>query len=139
MLQAMNTGHEGSMSTGHANSVSDMLSRLETMVLMAAPLPLDAIRQQIASSLDVMIFISRFRDGSRKISEISEVMGVKNREIILNQLYKFKEEREEKGIVIGKLISTGNSFKNTIKIRQNLGYYPDHPLLRELELKAPTK
>ena len=127
MLQAMNTGHEGSMSTGHANSVSDMLSRLETMVLMAAPLPLDAIRQQIASSLDVMIFISRFRDGSRKISEISEVMGVKNREIILNQLYKFKEEREEKGIVIGKLISTGNSFKNTIKIRQNLGYYPDHP------------
>ena len=62
----------------HANSVSDMLSRLETMVLMAAPLPLDAIRQQIASSLDVMIFISRFRDGSRKISEISEVMGVKN-------------------------------------------------------------
>ncbi len=139
MLQAMNTGHEGSMSTGHANSVSDMLSRLETMVLMAAPLPLDAIRQQIASSLDVMIFISRFRDGSRKISEISEVMGVKNREIILNQLYKFKEEREEKGIVIGKLRSTGNSFKNTIKIRQNLGYYPDHPLLRELELKAPTK
>lgn len=130
MLQAMNTGHEGSMSTGHANSISDMLSRLETMVLMAASLPLDAIRKQISSSLDVMIFISRFRDGSRKISGISEVMGLENREIVLNELYKYKEDAQNiDGKVIGKLTPTGKPFMNTMKIRQNLGYYPAHPLL----------
>mgnify|MGYP001466819948 FL=1 len=79
MLQAMNTGHDGSMSTGHANSTRDMLSRLETMVLTAAPLPLDAIRKQIASALDIIIFLSRLRDHSRRTMEISEVLDYKKR------------------------------------------------------------
>jgi len=130
MLQAMNTGHEGSMSTGHANSIRDMLSRLETMVLMAAPLPLEAIRKQIASSLDVMIFLSRFRDGTRKVTEISEVMGVHDGEVKLNQLYRFEEKGENKdGRISGQLVSTGNKLQNMAKIRQYLGYIPDHPLI----------
>lgn len=130
MLQAMNTGHEGSMSTGHANSILDMLTRLETMVLMAAPLPLEAIRKQIASSLDVMIFLSRFRDGSRKVTEICEVLGYYDGEIKLNHLYKYEEEGEdENGKVSGKLKSTGSVLQNTLKIKQNLGHYPEHPIL----------
>ena len=90
MLQAMNTGHDGSLSTGHANSVHDMLSRLETMVLQgSAGLPLEAIRQQIASAVDIIIHLSRLRDKSRKTMEICEVVGYKDGEIILNPLYKF--------------------------------------------------
>ena len=95
MLQAMNTGHDGSMSTGHANSTSDMLSRLETMVLMAAPLPLEAIRKQIASAIDIMIFLSRLRDHSRRTMEITEVIGYKDGEILLNPLFVFEEEGED--------------------------------------------
>ncbi|AGC68363.1 putative conjugal transfer protein [Thermoclostridium stercorarium subsp. stercorarium DSM 8532] len=130
MLQAMNTGHEGSMSTGHANSIRDMLSRLETMVLMAAPLPLEAIRKQIASSLDIMIFLSRFRDGTRKVTEISEVLGYFDGEVKLNSLYRFEEEGEdEKGKVLGQLKPTGNKLQNTAKIRQHIGNMPNHPLI----------
>ncbi|MDD4295484.1 MAG: CpaF family protein [Ruminiclostridium sp.] len=121
MLQAMNTGHDGSMSTGHANSVKDMLTRLETMVLMAAPLPLDAIRKQIASSLDILIFLSRFRDGSRKVTEITEVLGFEKGEITLNPLFTYNEdEKSEEGTIVGSLKSTGNKLINTIKIKQNL-------------------
>ncbi len=121
MLQAMNTGHDGSMSTGHANSVKDMLTRLETMVLMAAPLPLDAIRKQIASSLDIMIFLSRFRDGSRKITEIAEVLGYERGEITLNPLFKFNEDgKTDEGMIVGSLKSTGNKLINITKINQNL-------------------
>lgn len=131
MLQAMNTGHEGSMSTGHANSIYDMLSRLETMVLMAAPLPLEAIRKQIASSLDIMVFLSRFRDGSRKVAEICEVLGCRNGEIALNPLYTFEEEGDdENGKVSGQLKPTGNKLQNTAKIRQYLGYIPNHPAIK---------
>ncbi|NLV62974.1 MAG: CpaF family protein [Clostridiaceae bacterium] len=123
MLQAMNTGHEGSMSTGHANSVKDMLTRLETMVLMAVPMPLEAIRKQIASSLDIMIFLSRFRDGSRKITEICEVLDYENGDINLNPLFIFEEQGEDNdGKIIGQLKSTGNELKNTYKFKQNLGY-----------------
>ena len=87
MLQAMNTGHDGSLSTGHANSTEDMLSRLETMVLQgAAGLPLEAIRQQIASAVDIIIHLSRLRDKSRKTMEITEVVGYENGKIILNPL-----------------------------------------------------
>ena len=83
MLQAMNTGHDGSLSTGHANSTEDMLSRLETMVLQGADgLPLEAIRQQIASAVDVIIHLSRLRDKSRRTMEITEVVGYKNKEIV---------------------------------------------------------
>jgi pilus assembly protein CpaF len=123
MLQAMNTGHEGSMSTGHANSVKDMLSRLETMVLMAVPMPLEAIRKQIASSIDIMIFLSRFRDGSRKVVEICEVLDYENGDIQLSPLFIFEEKGENSdGKIIGELKSTGNVLKNTYKIRQNLGF-----------------
>lgn len=93
MLQAMNTGHDGSLSTGHANSTEDMLSRLETMVLQgAAGLPLEAIRQQIASAVDIIIHLSRLRDKSRKTMEITEVVGYEDGKIVLNPLYVFEED-----------------------------------------------
>lgn len=93
MLQAMNTGHDGSLSTGHANSAHDMLSRLETMVLSgAAGLPLEAIRQQIASAVDIIIHLSRLRDSSRKTMEITEVAGLENGKILLNPLFRFSED-----------------------------------------------
>ncbi len=91
LLQAMNTGHDGSFSTGHANSSKDMLSRLETMVLMAAELPLPAIRSQIASALDIMVHVARMRDKSRKVVSIEEVYGIENGEIILNPLFTYHE------------------------------------------------
>ena len=93
MLQAMNTGHDGSLSTGHANSTRDMLSRLETMVLSgAAGLPLEAVRQQIASAIDIIIHLARLRDKSRKTMEITEVVGYENGKILLNPLYVFEED-----------------------------------------------
>lgn len=93
MLQAMNTGHDGSISTGHANTAYDMLSRLETMVLSgAAGLPLEAIRQQIASAVDIIVHLSRMRDSSRKLVEIAEVEGLKDGKIVLNTLFKFDED-----------------------------------------------
>ena len=108
MLQCLNTGHDGSMSTGHANSSKDMLSRLENMVLMAAELPLAAIRQQIASGLDIIVHLGRLRDKSRKVLEISEVCGFENGEIIIRGLYGFREEGFENGKVIGSLKKTGD-------------------------------
>lgn len=91
MLQALNTGHEGSLSTAHANSTKDMLSRLETMVLMGMNLPMEAIRRQIASGLDLLIHLGRMRDRSRKVLEITEVLGYENGEIQLNPLFCWKE------------------------------------------------
>ena len=103
MLQAMNTGHDGSLSTGHANSTQDMLSRLETMVLQGAEgLPLEAIKQQIASAVDIIIHLSRFRDKSRKTMEITEVVGVENGQIILNPLYKFEEDANSTPIIASR-------------------------------------
>lgn len=119
MLQAMNTGHDGSLSTGHANSTQDMLSRLETMVLQgAAGLPLEAIRQQIASAVDIIIHLSRLRDKSRKTMEICEVVGYENGQIILNPLYVFEEDENstlEK--VSGSLKRTENKMQNDFKLR----------------------
>lgn len=119
MLQAMNTGHDGSLSTGHANSTQDMLSRLETMVLQGAVgLPLEAIRQQIASAVDIIIHLSRLRDKSRKTMEITEIVGYKDGEIILNPLYKFEEDENstlEK--VSGSLKRTKNKMKNVFKLQ----------------------
>ncbi len=118
MLQAMNTGHDGSLSTGHANSTEDMLSRLETMVLQGADgLPLEAIRQQIASAVDVIIHLSRLRDKSRRTMEITEVVGYKNKEIVLNPLYIFEEDENstlEK--VSGSLRRTKNKMVNRFKL-----------------------
>lgn len=110
MLQAMNTGHDGSISTGHANSAEDMISRLETMVLQgAAGLPLEAIRQQIASAVDIIIHLSRMRDGSRKTIAISEVKELaENGRIVLNPLYRFVDEDPASPKVRGSLQRTGN-------------------------------
>ena len=119
MLQAMNTGHDGSLSTGHANSTEDMLSRLETMVLQgAAGLPLDAIRQQIASAVDTIIHLSRLRDKSRKTVEITEVLGLEDGRIKLNPLYVFEEDENstlEK--VSGSLKRTNNRLVNDYKLK----------------------
>ncbi len=118
LLQAMNTGHDGSFSTGHANSSKDMLLRLETMVLMAADLPLPAIRSQIASAVDIMVHVSRMRDKSRKVVSIEEVDRIENGEIILNPFFTFRERREEErqapgngqysGKVEGELVRCGS-------------------------------
>lgn len=119
MLQAMNTGHDGSLSTGHANSTHDMLSRLETMVLQGSEgLPLEAIRQQIASAVDIIIHLSRLRDKSRKTMEITEVVGYENGSIILNPLYKFEEdENSTMQKVSGTLKRTSNPLKNDFKLK----------------------
>lgn len=119
MLQAMNTGHDGSLSTGHANSTKDMLSRLETMVLMGASgLPLEAIRNQIASAIDIIIHLSRLRDHSRKVVEIVEVVGMKDGEIELNTLYEFIESAESTtDKVVGSLERTNNPLINNHKMK----------------------
>ncbi len=119
MLQAMNTGHDGSLSTGHANSTTDMLSRLETMVLQGSEgLPLEAIRQQIASAVDIIIHLSRLRDKTRKTMEISEITGYEGGRIQVNPIYRFVEDEHstlEK--VSGKLVRTENPFQNDYKLR----------------------
>lgn len=119
MLQAMNTGHDGSLSTGHANSTRDMLSRLETMVLQGAEgLPLEAIRQQIASAVDIIIHLSRLRDKTRRTMEISEITGYKDGKIQINPLYIFQEdEKSTLEKVSGKLTRTENPLINDHKLR----------------------
>lgn len=118
MLQAMNTGHDGSLSTGHANSSRDMLSRLETMVLSAAPLPLEVIRKQISSAIDVLVHLNRMRDSTRKVTEISEIMDVESGEIRLNPLFVFEETGETAdGKIEGELRYTGNRLLATHKLQ----------------------
>ncbi len=102
MLQALNTGHDGSLSTGHANSPRDMLSRLETMVLMGMDLPLPAIQRQIASGIDLIVHLGRLRDRSRKVLEASEILGYEDGEIRLKTLYKFVETGEQDGKIQGE-------------------------------------
>lgn len=117
MMQCLNTGHDGSMSTGHANSSKDMLSRLETMILMGMELPLIAVRQQIASGLDIIIHLGRLRDKSRKVMEVAEINGFEENEIKISPLYSFEEEGEEEdGKVIGTLKKKGE-LKNSGKIK----------------------
>ncbi|GHH97580.1 CpaF family protein [Neobacillus kokaensis] len=109
MLQAMNTGHDGGLSTGHANSPRDILSRLETMVLMAGfDLPVKAIREQIANALDIIVHQSRMKDGTRKITHITEVLGLEGETIVLQDLFIYKETGyTSDGHIEGKFISTG--------------------------------
>ena len=126
MLQAMNTGHDGSLSTGHANSTYDMLSRLETMVLQgAAGLPLEAIRQQIGSAVDIIIHLSRLRDKSRKTMEIVEILGYDSAShtFRINPLYEFRELPEStKELVAGRLTRTEHPMQNVHKL-ENAGIY----------------
>ena len=105
LLQCLNTGHDGSLSTGHANSARDMLSRLETMVLMGMELPVSAIRRQIASGIDIIIHLGRMRDRTRKVLEIAEVIGMEKEEIQMETLYLFEEDTKIKGREVrGRLV-----------------------------------
>ena len=117
MIQALNTGHDGSLSTGHANSAADMLSRLETMILMGMDLPLPAIRSQLASGIDIIVHLGRLRDKSRKVLQIVEVLDYRDDRINTSVLYEFNEEKEdEKGHIIGRLIPK-NELIRTEKLR----------------------
>lgn len=110
MLQSLNTGHDGSLSTGHGNSPKDMLSRLETMVLMGLEIPIQAIRRQIASGIDLMVHLGRLRDRSRKVLEILEITGydIASGEIMTHTLYQFEEQgQDEEGKILGTLIKKG--------------------------------
>lgn len=118
MLQAMNTGHDGSLSTGHSNSTKDMLSRLETMVVSGNSIPIEAIRQQIASAVDIIIQLSRLRDKSRRTVEISEVAGYENGSIRINPLYRFVERGEDENKrIIGELVRTEHPMIHREKFR----------------------
>jgi pilus assembly protein CpaF len=116
MLQALNTGHDGSLSTGHANSSRDMLSRLETMVLMGMDLPLEAVRRQIASGVDIIVHLGRLRDKSRRVLEIVEILGFENGEIITTPIYEFRETGEKNGRVEGELVKV-RELANVDKLR----------------------
>ena len=127
MLQAMNTGHDGSLSTGHANTTEDMLSRLETMILSYSILPIEAVRKQIASAIDIVIFLSRLRDKSRRTIEISEIVGIENNQIKLNPIFVFEEafrsDSDPSNSVRGSLKRTENPLFNKSKLI-NSGIYP---------------
>lgn len=116
MLQAMNTGADGSLSTGHANSCQDMLARLETMVLMGMELPLGAIRGQIASGIDILIHLGRLRDKSRKLLEVAEIDGMSDGVIHLNPLYRYEEEGISNGRIQGSWRKQG-SLRHREKLR----------------------
>ncbi|MBA2299647.1 MAG: CpaF family protein, partial [Chloroflexi bacterium] len=108
MLQAMNTGHDGSMSTGHANTPRDMLSRLETMVLMAGvELPLRAIREQVSSAVDLIVHQNRLKDGTRKITNITEVQGMEGDVIVMQDVFVFEQTGVVEGKIQGRLKPTG--------------------------------
>lgn len=117
MLQAMNTGHDGSLSTGHANSPADAISRIEVMTLMGAEeMPLMAIRQQVASGIDIIVQLGRLRDKSRRVLEISEIDSFTDGEIMLNSLYHFKESGvDDDGRILGQLVKTG-TLRHTQKL-----------------------
>lgn len=119
MLQALNSGHDGSLSTGHGNSPRDMLARLETMVLLGVSLPVSAIRRQIASGIDIMIHLGRLRDKSRKVLEIIEIVGYRyeTEEILTQVLYEFEEDGTDRNEVIGKLVKK-SALKDTRKLVQ---------------------
>ena len=121
MLSAMNTGHDGSLSTGHANSAADMLSRIETMVLMGMDLPLSAVRAQIASGIDILVHLGRLRDRSRRVLGIYEVLGVSEGEVKIEALFEFREEGTYAGRIEGRLIRTAHTLRRTEKLKQRAG------------------
>lgn len=123
MIQAMNTGHDGSLSTGHANSPKGMLSRLETMFLTAVNFPIEAVRVQISSAIDIIVHLGKLSDKSRRVLEIVEINGIENGSIILNQLFKFELEKPvNNSYKIGRLVKTENELINTNKLEMK-GYY----------------
>ena len=125
MIQAMNTGHDGSLSTGHGNSPEGMLSRLEAMFLQAADFPIDAIRNQIAEAIDIIVHLGRLPDRSRKVLEIAEIEGYKDGKIIINPLFKYSinnNKERSNGKLQWKLTSTGNELKNIMKLDMNGEY-----------------
>lgn len=120
MLQAMNTGHDGSLATGHANNTRDMISRLETMVLMAGmDLPHRAIREQIASAIHLIVHQDRLRDGSRKVMSISEIQGMEGDIITMSEIFRFEQTNIENGKVIGRLRPTGLRPKFMYKLQEH--------------------
>lgn len=118
MLTAMNTGHDGSLSTGHANSPKDMLNRLETLVLMGMDIPLPAIRQQISSAIDIIVHLGRLRDRSRKVLAICEIGEVEQGEIQIFPIFSFKEEGEENGRIKGTLKRTSHILRSMDKCKK---------------------
>ncbi|MCI8339005.1 MAG: CpaF family protein [Lachnospiraceae bacterium] len=118
LLNVMNTGHDGSLSTGHANSPEDMMNRLETMVLTGMDIPLAAIRNQIASALDIVVQLGRLRDKSRRVLEVDEVIGVREGKVVLRPLFVFRELGDGRDKLEGKLESTGNQLHYTEKLKR---------------------
>lgn len=116
MVQAMSTGHDGSLSTGHGNSPKDMMTRLETMILMGIDMPVAAIRQQLTSAIDIIIHLGRLRDKTRRVLQIAEVVGVSRGEVKFNKLFEFAENAESNGRVLGEIKATGNKLVNTQKM-----------------------
>ena len=116
MLQAMNTGHDGSMCTGHANSAQDMMYRLENMVLTGIDIPLEAIKSQIGAAIDIVVHLGRLRDKTRKVMTIHEMVKDENEKIKLQPLYVYKETGERNGIVQGSLEKTEKKLKNNEKL-----------------------
>lgn len=118
MLTAMNTGHDGSLSTGHANSAYDMITRLESMVLMGIELPMEAFRRQIASAVDIIIHLGRLRDGSRKVTEICEVTGIENGQVQLTSLYEFEEQAEKGRKTVQGYLKKKAALQNKEKLKR---------------------
>lgn len=122
MIQAMNTGHDGSLSTGHGNSTEGMISRIEAMFLQAADFPIDAIRSQIAEAIDIIVHLGRLPDKSRKVLEISEIEGYEYGKIRINPLFKYiinRADPMQENLLSGRLTPTGNELKNIIKLEMN--------------------
>ena len=118
MLTAMYTGHDGSLSTGHANSAYDMITRLESMVLMGIELPMEAVRRQIASAVDIIIHLGRLRDGSRKVTEICEVTGIENGQVQLTSLYEFEEQAEKGRKTVQGYLKKKAALQNKEKLKR---------------------
>lgn len=130
MLQAMNTGHDGSMTTIHSNGPRDALRRIETMVLMAGmELPLKAIREQIASSIELVVHLERMKDGTRKVVQVSEVQGMEGDTVVMQDLFIFDQQGIKNGVVIGSLKSTGLRPKFMAKLHANSIELPESVFL----------
>lgn len=116
LLQAFNTGHDGSLSTGHGNSPKDMLSRLETMVLMGMDMPLEAVRSQIGAALDIIVYLGRLRDKSRRVLSVTEIDGYENGEVKYHEIFRFCETGERDGKITGEFIGDRNNLYNRTKL-----------------------